>query len=90
MDKEREAALADALAARHPANTRRPGAADPARLLEGCAEEAAELTADNFDLADELNKTYEKLDEKNDATAEARATRFSTASGSLSRRRTGP
>ena len=39
-------------------------------------KEAGELTSDTFDLPNELNKTYERLEEKNDATAESRAAKI--------------
>ena len=75
--KEREAALADALAACQLSDdAETQGGRLGALAVKAAREEAAELTADNFDLADELNKTYEKLDEKNDATAEARASKI--------------
>ena len=63
---------------RVPTQRRRGDPGRPTRraAVKAAREEAAELTADNFDLADELNKTYEKLDEKNDATAEARASKI--------------
>ena len=75
--KEREAALADALAACQLSDdAETQGGRLGVLAVKAAREEAAELTADNFDLADELNKTYEKLDEKNDATAEARASKI--------------
>lgn len=44
--------------------------------MEMKRKEAGELTIDTFDLPTELNKTYERLEEKNDATAEARAAKI--------------
>ena len=74
---EREAALADALAACQLSDEAESQGGRLGELaVKAARDEAAELTADNFDLADELNKTYEKLDEKSDATAEARASKI--------------
>jgi ATP-binding cassette subfamily F protein 1 len=44
--------------------------------VEQARKEAGEIDADNFDLSEELNKTYTRLDEKGDATAEARASKI--------------
>ena len=44
--------------------------------MEAKRKEAGELTEETFDLSVELNKTYDRLEEKNDATAEARAAKI--------------
>ena len=43
-----------------------------APMMEAKRREADELDEDNFDLAEQLNIVYEKLEDKGDATAEAR------------------
>ena len=72
---EREKALADALRACQ-INEEDESGMQGKLAMEAKRKEAGELNADNFDLSDELNKTYERLEEKNDATAEARASKI--------------
>ncbi|MDA9098306.1 ATP-binding cassette domain-containing protein [bacterium] len=72
---EREDALAEALKACQLSEEDDSGMQGKL-AMEMKRKEAGELTIDTFDLPTELNKTYERLEEKNDATAEARAAKI--------------
>lgn len=75
--QEREEALAAALAACQLDEDAESGNGMRGRLaVEAARKDAGEIDADNFDISDELNKTYTRLDEKGDATAEARASKI--------------
>ena len=75
--KTREDALARALAACKVSEDAESGNGMRGALaVKAALEEAGEINEDNFDLSDQLNKTYERLDEKGDATAEARASKI--------------
>ena len=74
---EREEALAKALQACKLDEDAESGNGRLGKLaVEAARKEAGELDEDNFDLPDELNKVYTRLDEKGDATAEARASKI--------------
>ena len=73
--KEREVALAAALQACRITEEDSSGM-QGALAMEAKRREADELDEDNFDLAEQLNIVYEKLEDKGDATAEARASKI--------------
>ena len=73
--KEREDALAAALQACRLTEEDSSGM-QGALAMEAKRREANELDEDNFDLAEQLNIVYEKLEDKGDATAEARASKI--------------
>jgi ATP-binding cassette, subfamily F, member 1 len=72
---ERDAALAEALKACQISEEDDSGMQGKL-AMEQKRKEAGEITEETFDLSSELNKTYDRLEEKNDATAEARAAKI--------------
>eukprot|EP00227_Mantoniella_beaufortii_P016441 CAMPEP_0197576678 /NCGR_PEP_ID=MMETSP1326-20131121/1606_1 /TAXON_ID=1155430 /ORGANISM="Genus nov. species nov., Strain RCC2288" /LENGTH=816 /DNA_ID=CAMNT_0043139633 /DNA_START=40 /DNA_END=2487 /DNA_ORIENTATION=+ len=75
--EEREAALASALAACKIDEDAESGNGMRGKLaVEAERKAAGELDEDNFDINDEITKVYERLNEKGDATAEARASKI--------------